>query len=449
VCPLTLAPGVLLTDHQITADAAKPPSAGSAPRRIVRRVASVLLIVVACVLAPLSVVTVWIHDIALDTDRYVSTMAPLATNPAIQDAVVKRITQAVGVRVDGPQIAGEIADWLKSRGLPARAAGAVGQLGPQLDSAVDGAVDKVATQFVTSNAFATVWTQANRSAHSAVVHALTGKGRGAIGVANGTVTLDVGTAVDTVKNQLVQAGLAPASKIPQVDKQVVLFQSDQLAKAQKGARLLGVVGNWLPVLAVLIAAAGIMLARRRRRALARTALGAAAGCLVVSLVLVVARHYYLDHLPAQVQSPAAAAAVFDTLLRFLRVALRTVLVLGVVVALGAYLVGPGALPRLLRTDCERGADAAARWTHARGLGTGAVGTVTARYRHWFTVGAVLAVSVAFALWDHPTVLTVVSLVLVLLAVLLVVALLAADGRATGGAHGGETGNAPGDVRQGR
>ena len=419
-----------MTDHRITAEGAKPLPAGSAPRRVVRRVASAVLIVVACVLAPVSVLTVWIHDIALDTDRYVSTMAPLATDPAIQAAVTNRITLAVGDRVDGPEIAGEIADWLKSRGLPSRAAGAVGQLGPQLDSAVDGAVDKVAARFVGSDAFATVWTQANRSAHTAVVDALTGKGRGAVGVDGGTVTLDVGTAVDTVKDQLVQAGLAPAAKIPEVDRTVVLFQSDKLGKIRTGARLLDVVGNWMPVLTVLVAAAGIMLARRRRRALARTALGAAAGCLVVSIVLAVVRHYYLDHLPAQVLSPAAAAAVFDTLLRFLRVALRTVLVLGVVVALGAYLVGPGALPRALRTDSERGADAVARWTHTRGLGTGAVGTVTARYRHWFTVGAVLVVAVAFALWNHPTALTVVGLLLVLLAVLLVVALLAADGRAT-------------------
>ncbi|MGW3031903.1 hypothetical protein ACWDCB_11805 [Streptomyces sp. NPDC001178] len=39
---------------------------------------------------------------------------------------------------------------------------------------------------------------ANRTAHNAVVHALTGQGRGAVGVGDGTVALDVGTAVDQV-----------------------------------------------------------------------------------------------------------------------------------------------------------------------------------------------------------------------------------------------------------
>jgi len=419
-----------LTGHQIAAEDSAAAPGGSRGPGVARRTASVLLIVLACVLAPLCVVTVWVHDIALNTDRYVSTIAPLATDPAIQDAAVNRITQAVGVRVDGVEITSEISGWLKSQGLPPRAADAVKQLAPQLDSTVENVVGRAATRFVQSDAFETVWIGANRSAHSAVVHALTGRGRGAVGVDDGTVTLDVGSAVDKVKEQLVAAGVSPAAKIPAVDRQMVLFQSDQLARIRTAARVFDAVGNWFPVLVVVIAAAGILLARRRRRALARTALGAAAGCLVLLVVLAVARHFYLDHLPAQVQSPAAAAAVFDTLLRFLKVSLRTVLVLGLVVATGAYLVGPGAAAALLRSGCEQGADAVARWTHAHGIRTGAFGVVTARHRRWITVAAVLLVALAFALWNHPTVLTVLVLLLVLLAVLAVVALLAADGRAT-------------------
>ncbi|WP_406449601.1 hypothetical protein OH768_02700 [Streptomyces sp. NBC_01622] len=84
---------------------------------------------------------------------------------------------------------------------------------------------------------------------------------------------------------------------------------------QGAAHALDVVATWMPVLTVV--------------ALAKTALGAAGAALVV------ARHYYLDHLPPQGESEAAAAAVFDHLLHFLRVTLRTVIVLGAVVALGA------------------------------------------------------------------------------------------------------------------
>ncbi|MFE2065002.1 hypothetical protein ACFXDH_21845 [Streptomyces sp. NPDC059467] len=401
---------------------------GGAAGRIARSTSSAVLIVLTCILVPVALLATWVHDIVLDTDRYVSTVAPLATEPAVQDAAVHRITEAVGAHVDGPQVAGDIAGWLQSQGLPPRAADALRGLGPQIDNAVDQTVTKAATRVVRSDAFAGLWRTANRAAHQAVVHALTGKGRGAIGVSEGTVTLDVGTAVDRVKQDLVDAGLKPADKIPQVNKQLVLFQSDELAKFRKGARLLDIVGNWFPVLVVLFGAAGVLLARGRRRALARTALGAAFACLVVAVGLVVARRYYLDHLPSQVQSKAAAAAVFDTLVRFLRVSLRTAVVLGVVIALGAYFIGPGRLPVAVRGTSERTADSAARWAAGHHVRTGRAGTWALAYRRWITLAALLITALVFALWNHPTVLTVLLLVLVLLAVLAVLCLLAAAGR---------------------
>ncbi|MFD3537664.1 hypothetical protein [Streptomyces sp. NPDC058664] len=391
---------------------------------------SALLITLTCILVPVSLITVWVHDIVLDSDRYVSTVTPLASDPAIEAAAVNRISQAADARVDGAQVTSDIAVWLESQGLPPRVGAAIKSLGPQLDSAVDQTVTKLATRFVESDRFETVWTEANRAAHSAVVHALTGEGRGSVEVSGGTVTLDVGAAVEQVKKDLVDAGLSPAEKIPEVDKQMVLFQSDKLEKIRDLAHLLDVVGNWLPILTVVLGAIGVVLARRRRRALVTTMLGAAAACLVLAIGLVIARSYYLDHLPAQVQSPDAAAAIFDTLLRFLRVSIRTAIVLGILVALGAYLSGAGRLPRAVRGAADRTADSAARWGGAHGVHTGKVGTWVNTYRRWLTIGVLLVLALVFAFWNHPTVLTVLLLVLILLAVLAVIALLAASGRNT-------------------
>jgi chromate transport protein ChrA len=389
-----------------------------------------VLIVLTCVLVPVALLTVWAHDLVLDTNQYVSTVAPLASNPAIEDAAVKRITQAADVRVDGAQVTSDIAAWLQAQGVPPRAAQAVKGLGPQLDDAVNSTVEKVATRFVQSDRFETIWTNANRAAHTAVVKVLTGQGSGAVTVSGGTVTLDVGAAVDQVKVALVDAGLSPAAKIPEVNKQMVLFQSDQLEKIRGAAHLLDVIGNWLPVIVALIGAAGVLLAYRRRRALAHTALGAAFACLVVAIVLVIVRHYYLDHLPPQVQSPAAAAAVFDTLLYFLRASLRTAIVLGVVIALGAYLIGPGRLPGAIRGASERAADSTAGWAYHHQIRTGRVGIWAQRQRRWIALAALLIVALLFALWNQPTLLAILLLVIILLAVLALLALLAASGRAT-------------------
>ncbi|MGY3678426.1 hypothetical protein [Streptomyces sp. TE33382] len=323
----------------------------------------------------------------------------------------------------------DLGAWLVDQGLPPRVATAVEALGPQLDEAVDRTVAKVATRFVRSDRFEAIWTGANRAAHSSVVQALTGEGRGAVEVEGGTVTLDIGAAVERVKEDLVYAGLTPAERIPEVDKQMVLFQSDRLEKARSAFRLLDAVGNWLPVLTVILAAGGVLLARRRRRALVTTALCAAADCLVLSVALAVARRYYLDHLPAQVQSREAAAAVFDTLVRFLKDSVGTALVLAVVVALGAYLSGTGRLPRGVRGAVERAAGAVADRGAAHDLHTGRAGTWVRARRREVTIGVLAVIALVFALWNRPTVLTVLAFTLVLLAVLALIALLAAGGRA--------------------
>ncbi|MFB7177922.1 hypothetical protein ACFCYI_09490 [Streptomyces sp. NPDC056257] len=419
----------------------------SRSRRIAASTVSAVLITLTCILVPVSLLTVWVHDIVLDTDRYVSTVAPLASNPDVEAAAVHRITEAADVRVDGAQVTDDLAKWLESQGLPPRVGNAVKALGPQLDSAADAAVSKVATRFVESDRFEKIWTTANRAGHNAVVHALTGQGRGAVEVEGGTVTLNIGEAVEKVKEDLVKAGISPAEKIPEVNKQMVLFQSDKLAKIRRMVHLLDVLGNWLPVLTVILGVAGVLLARRRRRALVTTMLCAALACLILAIGLVIARRYYLDHLPEQVQSPSAAAAIFDTLVRFLRVSIRTAIVLGIVVALGAYLSGAGRLPRGVRGKAERAADSAAGWGAAHGVHTGRVGTWVLAWRRWLTTGVLIVLALVFALWNHPTVLTVLLLVLILLAVLAVLALLAAGGRRGADGSGAPRGATGGGTRE--
>ncbi|MFD6751437.1 hypothetical protein ACFWDC_40915, partial [Streptomyces anthocyanicus] len=69
-------------------------------RHWVRPFFAVLLIIVAAVLTPLSAVAAWSSDLIGDTDRYVSTMKPLASDPDVQEAVADRVTKAVMQHVD-------------------------------------------------------------------------------------------------------------------------------------------------------------------------------------------------------------------------------------------------------------------------------------------------------------------------------------------------------------
>ncbi|KIE28820.1 membrane protein [Streptomyces sp. MUSC 125] len=389
------------------------------PRHRVTSFLAAVLIVLGCVLAPLAVVAAWAADQVDDTDRYVATVAPLASNPDVQDAVANRITDAVMTHLDLPTLLSEAAP--QDRPRLEKALG--GRLGDALESAVRSFVHSAAQTVVRSNAFKTVWTEANRKIHSALDKALTGSGGGAVQLTNDTVNLDIGPLVDQLKQRLVDSGITVAGNIPTVHTNFTLVRSDQIGKIKTYVRLLQLAGNWLPVLAVLLVAGGVLLSVHRRRALVAGSLGVVVATGILGIGLRVFRVIYLDRLPADV-SQAAAGAVYDTLTRFLQTTVRMVVALGIIVALAAWLTGPGRRAGLVRRLWTSGIGAVRGTADRAGMRTGPVGPFVSRYRTWITWVLVAAVLLVYLLWSYPTGWVVVGLALCLLFLLAVVEFLA-------------------------
>ncbi|MGZ0205830.1 hypothetical protein ACNFR7_37320, partial [Streptomyces sp. RM1] len=319
----------------------EPARRGHGVRRGLASALGGLLLVLGCLLVPLAVVATWAADLVGDTDRYVATVAPLASDPAVQEAAADRATDALMAHIHLPDLLAGVAP--KDRPALEKALGT--GLGGALQGAVREFVHDRARKAAASPAFATVWTDANRRAHGVLDRTLTGAG--AVRLTDDTVTLDLAPLVDDVKRRLVGDGMAFAAHLPTPHAEFTLLQSHQVGTARTYLRLLRIAGNWLPVLAVVLIAAGVLLSRRRRRALAAGCLGAAVATALLGIGLRVLRGFYLDRLPADV-SPAAAGAVYDTLTRFLATAARTVIVLAVVIALGAWLTGTGRRAGLVR-----------------------------------------------------------------------------------------------------
>ncbi|MFG2777843.1 hypothetical protein ACGFY7_08260 [Streptomyces prunicolor] len=404
------------------------------PRHRVRSLVAVVLVVVGIVLAPLGVVAAWTADTVGDTDRYVKTVAPLASDPDIQNAVANRVTSAVMDHLDlTALLSGAAPD---QRPLLEKALGA---LGGSLEDSVRAFVHDKAQAVAASDAFATIWKDANRRVHSTVEKALTGSGGGAVRLDDGAVTLDVGPVVDQVKQRLVDEGMTVAGKIPEIHTSITLLKSDDLDTYKTYFRLLQLAGTWLPSVALVLVAAGVLPAARRRRALVTGALGVAAATALLGIALRVFRAVYLDALPAGV-SPAAAAAVYDALTRFLFTTVRMVVALGVVVALGAWLTGPGRRAGLVRRLWASGIGAVRAVADGAGLRTGPVGPFVRRFRVWIGWVLVGAALLAYLLWSRPTGWVVVGLGLAVLFALAVVEFLAAEpeegpGPGPGGASG--------------
>ncbi|WP_254897818.1 hypothetical protein [Kitasatospora sp. NA04385] len=368
-----------------------------------------LLIVLAVVLTPLGVVAAWSKSQVTDTDRFVATMAPLASDPAVQGALTDRVTTAVMQQLP-------ITDLLNDAAPGDRPLldAALGRLGPALTSGLTGFVHDQVLRFVRSDAFATVWTGVLRNAHAAFDKVLTGQGGGAVQVKGDTVSLDLAPVIAAVKDRLVANGLGLASKIPEVHTDYTLVQSDAVRKAQTGLRLLDLAGFWVPVLALLCAVGGIVLAVHHRRATVWAALGAAAGAGVLGIGLSVFRAIYLDKLPADVDQ-AAAMAVYDTLVRYLRAAIRMVLALGVVIALAAWLTGGGRRAGWVRHLWGSGLGAVRQAAEGIGMRLGPVGPFVHRWKSWLGWGAVAVAAVVVLTWSYPTSAVVLWTAVVLLA----------------------------------
>src|SRR5262249_50447024 len=155
------------------------------------------------------------------------------------------------------------------------------------------------TKLVESAEFATAWEAANREAHTAMVAVLTGKGSDVVNVQGNTVSLNLAVVIDAVKARLVAQGFTLANKIPDTNATFPLFQSADLHKARPGFRLLSAVARALPILAVLLLALAVFVARRRRRTLVAGALVVAASMLVLGLLLNGFRQVYLDAVPSE------------------------------------------------------------------------------------------------------------------------------------------------------
>ncbi len=373
-----------------------------------------VLIVIGCLLAPVSVLGVWTANQVSDTSRYVANIEPLVHEPAIQNALTDKITTEITSRLNVAGRTDQAADLLTSKGLT-RVGSLLRTFAPSIASSVAGFIHGQVHKIVTGPRFARAWVQVNTVAHQTLVKVLSGQG-GAVTVSNGQVTIDLAPFISIVKQDLAARGFTLVNSLPPIHPTLALFSSRELVKAQSLYRLINDLKFVLPILSLLLIAVGVYVARGHRRALVAGGLGFAASMLVLGAGLTIFRGIYLNSVPASLPSDAAAA-MFDTLVRFIRQALRTLLVVGLVVAAGAFLTGPSVTAVRTRRAFASGLAWVRTSGEHAGLRTGPVGRWTYAHRTGLRVAAVALAALVFVFWGQPT-----GLVVILIAILLLVVL---------------------------
>jgi chromate transport protein ChrA len=159
----------------------------------------------------------------------------------------------------------------------------------------------------------------------------------------------------------------------------------------------------------------VYVAFNHRHALIGAGLAIFLAMLFLGIALTVARDIYLNHLPPGT-SEAAAGAIYDALIKFLRAGVRAIAAVALLTAIGAFLTGPSRIAVLTRKGCSRGIGALRDVAVSAGLALGAVGRFVHRFKKWIGAAILAVAAIVLFTWNYPTTAVVVwTTVIVLVA----------------------------------
>ena len=342
--------------------------------RRTRGITAWVLIVLASLLIPVSVISVWAIRTVTNTDQYVATLAPLARNPVIVDHLAAKATDEL--------FSTHIVQDKVTAALPKKAKPIVAPIVNQVHNYVYG----LALQVFQSPKFGQLWDTLNRHTHDAVIDVLTGKQSPLTQKLEkgGGIVVNVTPAINNLINKANARGVTLFNPL-----KPILTKGDSLgvtvvSKAQvskfTGAFNLIVKLKWvIPVVALVLGVLGILIAVDHRKTLVRMAVGVALVTLLLLAGLSLGRITFVNQ-AGHTFNRDVAGSVWDTMLRFLKTDLRWMLLVAVLFALGAWLAGPARYAVWIRSTCAKGARWVATQAHevTAGAGRAAAGSERAR-----------------------------------------------------------------------
>lgn len=395
--------------------------ADAAPRRRGRwRVfPAIVLITVGALLTPVAIVGGYARQMLTNTEVFVQALAPLAEEPAVQEAVSDAIVDAIAEQIDIPGLTAQLFDGLAGLELPPAAANALRLLqGPAAEGA-QSLIDTTVTGLVESPAFADIWEQALRLTHTQLIATMEGRADAALGITSDGLVVQLGPVLAAVKERLLAQGIGIASLIPDTQQTIVVADGPAARQAAFWYAVIVASGTWLPWVALAALAGGVLFARKRRRALIATAIIVAATSFILLAGLGIGREVAAVS-AAEFVAPDAVRVAFAFIVAAMRDTAIAVGVLGIAAAIIAWFSGPGRFPVAFRALISGWAARLRGFADAHDVGTGAFGRWLDRSHGVVLAGIGILAVVAVLLIRPVSVASVVwTAVIALFAVLLV------------------------------
>lgn len=286
-----------------------------------RTVIGIVLLFLAGVSAVLGITAGWTRAQLLDTSTWEATSTAVATDPVVQDAIAAsiatQIVESAGVRA----------------AIESTLPGPLGPLSGPLTQGATSLVQAAVVQVVRTDAFLTVWRTAVRATHDEFVAALEGDGR-VTTIGSEGLYLDLGGVLTEVQQALVDRGATFLDRVDlsEVHVEILLVDAPGLESVRTAVSFLKVVVIVLPILAGVLALAGLVIARRRWLALIGGGAGVLFGVATVLVVEAFGRQAAVDRLVGGILGRGAADAVVSHVLESLRPLMLGAAVVGVVLA---------------------------------------------------------------------------------------------------------------------
>jgi len=324
-------------------------------RRRLRKVFVVVFIVIAVLAFSAATPGVWARRTVYNSNRYLAVVGPLASDPAIQEALARQLTQAVFTATD----------------VQAKVQAAIAERAPKLrfiagplTSSLQGFVQDQAQKVIASDQFQQFWVSANTILQKQVVAVLDGNSdvltvqgnqvvfnylpllNDALAQLSGTLSAILNRPItlptitpDTVPSQAVTSlETALGVTLPPTFGSVTLFQGDELTSVQDAVSTFNKILILAIVLFIIGAALALVLSTNRRRTLLQ---------LVTALIVVVVleRRFAIAEANnvvsmAKPENQAAVQAIIGAFLSSLLLATKRILWVLFVVLVVAVVTAP-------------------------------------------------------------------------------------------------------------
>ncbi len=216
--------------------------------------------------------------------------------------------------------------------------------------------------------FGQLWDLLNRHTHEAVLNVLTGKQSALTKKIEkgGAIVLNLTPTINQVIDKANARGITVFIPLKAVlgtgDKLgLTVVSKDEVAKFSGWFNLIVKLKWVIPVVSLVLAALGILIAVQRRKTLLRMAIGVSLVTVVILAGISLGRITFVNQATKHHLDTGVAGALWDTLLAYLKTDLRWTVLIAVLVAFVAWVVGPARYAVWIRSTCAKGG----RWVAAQ------------------------------------------------------------------------------------